>query len=261
MKIAPVLLAGGNGTRLAPLSQTTMPKQFLQFFSNNKSSFQITAKRIRHVFHNETLFIATNNIYIDIIKRQLNEINEINYTIVAEEEPRNTFPIIASITKICEQDDVLFFTPTDLIIEDKDKLARQIQTSSMYCYLNQKHILFGIKPTSPEGNFGYIKTKISPTSFKNNTGNNVAYDDIFNTSLFHEVDCFIEKPSIKTAKSFYINNNYYWNSGMFVFNQELLLQNITDYHKTIFNGIHINLTKTNDIVAVFTSGIINIIKI
>ena len=252
MNIVPVLLAGGNGTRLAPLSQTTMPKQFLQFFSNNKSSFQLTAIRIRHAFRNENMFIATNAIYADIVKQQLSEINEINYTIIAEKEPKNTFPIITSIVKICNKDDVLFFTPTDLVIEDVDVFARQIQISSMYCYLNQKHILFGIKPTSPESNFGYIKTKISPTSFKNNTGNNVAYDDIFNTSLFHEVDCFIEKPSIKTAKSFYINNNYYWNSGMFVFNQELLLQNITDYHKTIFTGIHINLTKTNDMSIVQT---------
>ena len=252
MNIVPVLLAGGNGTRLAPLSQTTMPKQFLQFFSNNQSSFQLTAIRIRHAFRNENMFIATNAIYADIVKQQLSEINEINYTIIAEKEPKNTFPIITSIVKICNKDDVLFFTPTDLVIEDVDVFARQIQISSMYCYLNQKHILFGIKPTSPESNFGYIKTKISPTSFKNNTGNNVAYDDIFNTSLFHEVDCFIEKPSIKTAKSFYINNNYYWNSGMFVFNQELLLQNITDYHKTIFTGIHINLTKTNDMSIVQT---------
>ena len=239
MKIAPVLLAGGNGTRLAPLSQTTMPKQFLQFFSNNQSSFQLTAIRIRHTFRNETIFIATNAIYADIVKQQLSEINETNYTIIAEKEPKNTFPIITSIVKICNKDDVLFFTPTDLIIEDKDKLARQIQTSSMYCYLNQKHILFGIKPTSPEGNFGYIKTKISPTSFKNNTGDDVAYDDIFNTSLFHEVDCFIEKPPIATAKIFYRSNKYYWNSGMFIFNRELLFRNITNYNQSVLNGINI----------------------
>ena len=248
MKIAPVLLAGGNGTRLAPLSQTTLPKQFLKFFSNNQSSFQLTAIRIRHTFRNENMFIATNAIYADIVKQQLSEINETNYTIIAEKEPKNTFPIITSIVKICNKDDVLFFTPTDLVIEDVDVVARQIQISSMYCYLNQKHILFGIKPTSPESNFGYIKTKTKPISYGDikNKNNNAIYDEIFNTSLFHEVDCFIEKPPIKTAKSFYINNNYYWNSGMFVFNRELLLQNITDYHKTIFNSIHINLTKTND---------------
>ena len=245
MNIVPVLLAGGNGTRLFPLSTTAVPKQFLPFFSNNKSSFQNTAKRIRNVFHNETLFIATNTIHIDIIKRQLNEINEINYTIIAEEEPKNTFPIIASIVKICEKDDILFFTPTDLIIEDVDVVSQQIQTSSMYCYLNKKHILFGIKPTSPESNFGYIQTKTSPTISNNNNKNNVAYDNIFNISLFHEVDCFIEKPPIKTAEIFYRSNKYYWNSGMFIFNRELLLNNITNFYKTIFNHIHINPNKTN----------------
>ena len=239
MKITPVLLAGGNGTRLAPLSQTKLPKQFLQFFSNKKSSFQLTAIRIRNTFRNETLLIAANNIHTNIIKQQLSEINEVNYTIIVEQKAKNTFPIIASIAKICEQDDVLFLTPTDLIIEDIDKLARQIQISSMYCYLNKKHILFGIKPTSPESNFGYIKTKTSSTLSNKHNNNDAVYDDMFNTSLFHEVDCFIEKPPIETAEIFYRSNKYYWNSGMFIFNRELLFQNITNYNQFVLNGVNI----------------------
>lgn len=245
MIIAPVLLAGGNGTRLSPLSQKTLPKQFLQIFNDKRSSFQLAAIRIRQAFRDENIFIATNAIYEDLVKSQLNEINEINYTIIAENEAKNTFPIIATAIKICKNADIMFFTPTDLVIEDVEGNIRQMQTACMYCYLNQKHILFGIKPTSVESNFGYIKIANPPIKIKRNKNidKEQIYDDVFNKSLFHSVECFIEKPPLDTARIFCDSNNYYWNSGMFIFNREILLNSILNNYKSIFNNINIDDTK------------------
>ena len=245
MIIVPVLLAGGYGTRLSPLSQKSLPKQFLQFFSNKRSSFQLTTMRIRGTFLNENILIATNEIYTDIVKRQLSEINETNYTIIAEQSTKNTFPIIASILKINTTADVMFVTPTDLVIEETDIFARQIQTSSLYCFLNQKHILFGIQPESAESNFGYIKIDTANHGIADKDtpcSNNHSCDDAFNTKLFHSVDGFVEKPPIKTAKNFYTSKNYYWNSGMFMFNTNVLFKNIELFDKAIFDNINVNAT-------------------
>lgn len=234
MKITPILLAGGYGTRLSPLSVQTLPKQYIQMFNGKKSLLQITVKRIRSVFRNENIVIATNIIYSNIAKQQLSEINEINYSLLIEQQQKNTLPTIASVAKIYTNSDVLFFTPTDLIIDNINAFAREVITSCMYCYLNNKHVLFGIKPTRLDCNFGYIK--ITPTANKSTGADNIDYDDVFNVNSFKQIKCFIEKPAVEKAKTLHKSGQCYWNSGMFVFARNILINNINCFYPSLLDN-------------------------
>ncbi len=202
MKI--VILAGGGGTRLWPLSKQEFPKQFLTLGSEY-SLLQQTALRFVSEIRPEDIVVATNSRYEEIVQRQLSAIEAIQgVQILVEPARRNTAPAIALSIRYLEErrqakgDDQVLVLPSDHLIEPNrlflDYLHR-IKTA----IAKGKIVTFGIRPTQPDTGFGYIK--IGP-----------AFDD-----FSYQVEQFVEKPPLTKAQQFVINPRYYWNSGMFAF--------------------------------------------
>ncbi len=201
MKI--VILAGGGGTRLFPLSRECYPKQFLHVIGD-KSLLAQTVERFLGLVKPEDIVIVTNEKYIFHVQAELKSIDAQEAHIIVEPVGRNTAPAIA-LAQIyckdklkCNDDEVLFISPSDHLIkpiEDFQKLIMQAEQTAKLGSI----VTLGIKPTEPETGYGYIEA----------AGNKE------NKSV--KVLSFKEKPDIKTAENYLKAGNYFWNSGMFMF--------------------------------------------
>ena len=218
MKIAPIILAGGFGTRLAPLSTEEQPKQFLPLLVGGFSFFQQTIRRLRLYFRHETLIIVVNIKHEELAIKQLAMICEFNVKLIVEPENHNTFaPILLGLMSN-KQVDLLFVTPTDLHINNYKKFVSDLQKACSTTYLQGKHAIFGIKPTYASTEYGYIKT------------NKIGRRGI------NDVLTFTEKPNKDLAVKFLADCNYLWNSGMFLFNTKLLKREIKKYQPQSFEN-------------------------
>ena len=218
MKIAPIILAGGFGTRLAPLSTEERPKQFLPLLVDGYSFFQQTIRRLRTYFRHETLTIVINVKHREMAIEQLAMIGERNVKLIVEPENHNTFaPILLGLMSN-KHADLLFVTPTDLHINNYKKFVCDLQKACCAPYLQGKHAIFGIKPTYASTEYGYIKT--------NKIGRR-RINDVLN---------FTEKPNSELAEKFLADGNYLWNSGMFLFNAKLLKQDVRKYQPQSFES-------------------------
>ena len=200
-KVVNVILSGGSGTRLWPLSRQNNPKQFLQIF-DKKSLFEHTILRNQDV-SDEYMLITNEAQYTEAEKQAANLATGIAHKII-EPIGRNTAPAIALAALSVPKETILFVTPSDHMIENgasyNAAVARAIELA------NQNFIVtFGIKPTSPHTGFGYIE-----------------FDK-------EEVLNFREKPSAKDARLFLEKGNFYWNSGMFCFKAGVLLDELKKY--------------------------------
>ena len=173
-----VIMCGGNGTRLWPLSRKLLPKQFLNL-TGELTMFQMTCKNAINL--NPTkIVIVCNYKHNHIVDKQLKELNIDNYLIITEPEGRDTCAAITSATLLCESGDILVMTADH--IWDNLKFA-EIVTDGVEKIKEEKSIAFiGIKPSYPETGYGYIKTKKSEGSFR--------------------VSEFKEKPSLSLAKKY-----------------------------------------------------------
>jgi len=201
-KIINVILSGGSGTRLWPLSRTNKPKQFLQLFEG-KSLFQHTLLRNQQVA--DEFMLITNEAQYEAAEKQALDL-EINIAHkIIEPIGRNTAPAIALAALSVDKDAILFVTPSDHMTADEDKyktcVSRAIELA------NENNIVtFGIKPTEPHTGYGYIEFEKE------------------------EVLKFREKPSAKDAQLFLEKGNFYWNSGMFCFKASVFLEELEKYH-------------------------------
>lgn len=209
-KVINVILSGGFGTRLWPLSTPENPKQFLKIF-NGKSLFQHTVERNNNLV--DQSMILTNAAHYKIATGQVREIGNFFDHEVLEPVPRNTAPAITLAALSVNKDDILFVTPSDHMIDDKEIYSKCVSEA---IELAKKDFLvtFAIKPTFAETGYGYIE-------FDGN-----------------DVKSFREKPNAKTAKEFLKNGNFYWNSGMFCFKAGVYLEEIKKhspeiYHKSV----------------------------
>ena len=221
--ILPLVIAGGFGKRLAPLSTIDLPKQFMHFFDNEESFFQKTIKRIRKFLITEKIVICINQRHINLVKEQLKKICEDNYILICEQESRNTFASVLLGIKIAEilKADTMFVSPADSFIENEDLFCKNIQTATLQSLITERHVVFGVKPTKVEDKYGYIKI---------NSGKSKTFEQC----VFFNVDRFIEKPELAKAKQFIEQGNYFWNSGHFVFNVEKLQEEIKKYQTKAF---------------------------
>lgn len=211
--ILPVILAGGSGERLWPLSRTAYPKQFLNLFASSHSLFQNTIHRLPENAKFLPPLVVCHTDYRFIVAQQLQEINRNYSAIILEPIGKNTAPAITLAALWAQEhtpDATLLVLPADHFISEPDVLQHTIleAVASAATAL----VTFGIQVTSPQTGFGYIKA-----------------DDKDSNKILE----FIEKPDLERATTFYNSANYYWNSGMFLFTAQVFLTELTTYQPDI----------------------------
>lgn len=201
-----VILAGGSGSRLWPLSRELYPKQLLNLYST-ESLLQSTFERLNRFIPSENIVSVTNTKHSSSVKMQLGQLSG-NSIILSEPISKNTAPAIAlSVKYIIENsnnDETVLVVPSDLLIENNELFEQSINDAKEY--VDQGYLVtFGVKPTYPETGFGYIKSE---------NGKAVK---------------FSEKPDIRTAEKYIQEDDYYWNSGIFMFKVSAMIQELEKY--------------------------------
>lgn len=214
MKI--IILAGGGGTRLFPLSRACYPKQFLKI-AGEKSLLQQTVERFLIIAKQEDIVIVTNKDYIFHVQEDLHEIGAEKINVITEPTGKNTAPAIALAISYCKDclncndDEILFVSPADHLIKPSKKFAELVQQAEQVSKEKNDIITIGIKPTKPETGYGYIQTA-------DKIGENV-----------FTVKSFKEKPDKVTAEKYLAEGNYYWNAGMFMFSIGRIVAELEQY--------------------------------
>ena len=202
-------MAGGQGTRLYPLSTAEKPKQFLDLLGVGKTLIQLTYERFKTVDPEARFWVVTSKDYIHWIKEQLPSIPDDQ--ILAEPTPRNTAPCISyAIWKIKARFGVcnIVVSPSDAFVSSIDLFAVTIRKALKFtCSRTPSIVCVGIKPTNPNTGYGYIEI---PSLDEMQT--------IDNEPDIVKVKRFREKPDLETAKSYLEAGNYLWNAGIFVWN-------------------------------------------
>lgn len=217
MKI--IILAGGGGTRLFPLSRDCYPKQFLHVI-DNKSLLAQTIERFLGLVEAKDIIIVTNERYIFHVQAELKTINAQEAHIITEPMGKNTAPAIALAQSYCQDvlqcddDEILFVSPSDHLIKPIDAFQDLIREAQDVAKDNI--VTLGIKPTKPEIGYGYIEAEK-------------------NSDLAKKVISFKEKPDLATAKEYIASGNYYWNGGMFMFSIATMQAELTKYMPAIID--------------------------
>jgi mannose-1-phosphate guanylyltransferase len=203
--ITHVILTGGVGSRLWPLSRRSQPKQYLDIF-DGKSLFEMTVDRNRNVADKVMVVGNIDNCHLS---RKVLEKTNTEYIDIIESTPRNTAAAIAFAAFAAGPDDILIVTPSDHIIDDMT--AYQAAVEEAVEKASEGYIVtFGILPTKPETGYGYIERK---------------GDDVVS---------FREKPNQVTAADFIAKGNFLWNSGMFCFKAGVLLEELKAFHPEVY---------------------------
>lgn len=219
-----VIMAGGKGTRLWPLSRNSKPKQ-LQNFIGTDTMIQDTYKRVVKLIDPSHIYISTNKNYIAEIKKQLPEIPKSNYII--EPIARNTGPAIGLVAvKISNinPDAVITTIASDHVVTKVDNFLESIEISQDMVTKDPSYIgTIGIKPTTPHTGFGYIqKGKFIKEA-----------DD----AEIYKVKQFVEKPDFKTAKKYLESKDYFWNASYFTFSAKNILDLFKQYEPEIYKHL------------------------
>lgn len=201
-----IILSGGVGSRFWPLSRESEPKQFLNVCSK-KPMIEEAIDRITPLIKKENIYIATNRIYSQRIKKCLKKLNISRSNFLFEPGPKNTFAPVAVLSKKINNLDseaVVVVLPSDHVIKHSARFLKLL-TEGIGIARNGYIVTLGIPPKRPETGYGYIKTKSK-------------------TSQFYSIDKFIEKPGLDRAKKFVRDRKYYWNSGIFIFKPQVILE-------------------------------------
>ena len=229
--IVPVILCGGSGSRLWPLSRESFPKQYLSLIKNSKYSLlQNTIKRISNIKNIISPILICNEEHRFIVLDQLNQINIKPSAIILEPVGRNTAPAItiSALQALKDyQNPKLLVLAADHEIKNKNEFINTIEKGIYYSNLDFL-VTFGIVPTRPETGYGYIEIE----------------DDIhINTKKGYPIKRFIEKPNLENARRFISEKRYLWNSGMFLFNAKAILNEITKYNLNLKKACSESLKK------------------
>lgn len=208
-----IIMAGGTGRRFWPYSRKALPKQFLDFFGTGKTLLQETVDRYKKIVPPENIYIATYRDYKELIRSQLPDLKESQ--LIIEEERRNTAPAIAYASHVIQTVNPhasIVVAPCDQLIlkgeEFKDAILRGLEFASH----SDKLITIGIKPTRPETGYGYIQIDEEESEEKG----------------FHRIKTFIEKPAAEFAEIFVHSNEFFWNTGIFIWHVDTILKAFHD---------------------------------
>lgn len=214
-----IILAGGSGSRLWPLSRDMYPKQLLSF-DKELSLLQQTYSRLNNFISSKDIVTVTNIMHYQDMKLQLNKINSDNI-VLAEPQGKNTAPAIAVALEYFKQvsndDDIVLIVPSDQLIKDTTEFLLSVKHAQKLAYQNYI-VTFGIKPSYPETGYGYIKTS---SAIENG----------------YMVEKFVEKPDYQTAEKYLSGGNYYWNGGMFMSKISVLFEEFSKYAPKIINEV------------------------
>src|SRR5690554_2286993 len=218
MKITNVILSGGVGSRLWPLSRKSRPKKYLPLF-DGKSLFELTVKRNGAVCTQVMVVGGIDNYQLS--REHLKGSSADSYIELVEASPRNTAAAIAFAAFSLDEKDIMLVTPSDHLIEDEkeyEKALRQAIALAGDGFL----VTFGLVPTRPETGFGYIEYE----------GN--------------EVVSFREKPSQELAEEFIQQGNFLWNSGMFCFSAGIYLEELKKHEPGVYHAAHMAFSKAEN---------------
>lgn len=206
MRIFNVILSGGVGSRLWPLSRKSRPKQYLPIFEG-QTLFQKTAER--NLAFCSHLIVVGNQENHHLSKKDLKNLDISNFTELVEACPRNTSAAIAFAAFSVKPEDILFVTPSDQLIDSNSEYSNAVNRA-LELAKRGFIVTFGLNPISPETGFGYIESK------------------------GEEVMGFHEKPSLEKAISYLSSGNFFWNSGMFCFSAGVFLEELEKYEPVLF---------------------------
>ena len=212
-EIKAVVIAGGSGSRLWPLSRSTRPKQFVNVVSEN-SLFEETVGRLANL-DISSITVVCNEVHRFHVAQQLRDIGQ-PASIILEPVGKNTAPAVALSALLSDDDSLLLVLPADHVVNDEAAFVEAI-SSAIPLAESGKLVTFGIKAHRPHTGYGYIKAGI-------------AIKDGF------EVEEFKEKPSVKVAEEYLSSGDYYWNSGMFLFKASRYLDELKKYRRAIFDS-------------------------
>ena len=215
--ITPVIMAGGSGSRLWPLSRSLYPKQFLAL-TGEQTMLQETLQRLTNLDVNAPLVIC-NEEHRFIVAEQLRTLGQTG-SIILEPVGRNTAPAIALAAEVTinDNDPLLLVLAADHVIQNTDAFTDAVKNAIPLAE-DGKLVTFGIVPTQAHTGYGYIKR-----------GNKVS------DSSGYGVNAFVEKPDSNTAANYLESGEYYWNSGMFLIKSSRYLQELQKYRPEIFNA-------------------------
>ncbi len=224
-----IVLAGGGGTRLWPLSRKTFPKQFLKI-KGELSLFQRTLNRLLRFLALEDIVVVTGRDYEFLVKSEIREMGlSLSPHVVLEPIARGTAPAIAlSLKYMVERlsvssDEVIFVTPSDHFIDPEDRFVEALVSAERWAR-EGRIVTFGIKPSSPETGYGYI-----------------AVDPSGGREGVYKVEGFFEKPNLERARLFLKRGNYFWNSGMFLFRVDVMLLELKKHRPEIGEKLDLSL--------------------
>lgn len=222
-----VILAGGAGSRFWPISSEELPKQFLDILGCGRTLIQLTLERFNGLIPKENVWVVTAEKYREIVMEQLPEIPSGN--ILFEPCRRNTAPCICyvswKIKKLNTKANIVV-SPSDHLVVDIQAFQSAIDDSLSFAAETDAVVTLGLKPTRPETGYGYIKADLTYSSSRKH--------NIF------RVDEFKEKPTLEVAKEYIQSPNYLWNSGIFIWNVNTIINAFRVYEpevSSIFEGL------------------------
>lgn len=213
-----VILVGGKGKRLRPLSTNARPKAFLSVTKDRKTMFRVTLDRIKKIVPKGNILVCANKAHAGLVKKDFPDIRKGN--LILEPISRNTAPAIALAANLLTRqarDAVMVVLPADQYILDEDKYLDTIKAGVEFAADNNALMVLGLKPVYPATGFGYVKV--------NSKRKNIL-----------KVERFTEKPDLKTAKRFVKDGRYFWNAGAFVFKADAILSAIEKFAPAICNA-------------------------
>ncbi|MFQ5555256.1 MAG: mannose-1-phosphate guanylyltransferase/mannose-6-phosphate isomerase [Acidimicrobiia bacterium] len=219
--IVPVVLSGGSGTRLWPLSRPQQPKQLLAM-TDERTMLRATFDRLAGIEHVTDPLVVCNREHHDLVWRELEGAGMDPRRVVLEPVGRNTAPAVAAAAALLIEDGTdptLLVLPADHVIEDEAAFRTAVEVGAGHA-ANAKLVAFGIVPSHPETGFGYIRTG----SAIGDTARTIAR--------------FVEKPDLETAREYLASGEYLWNSGMFMFGARRYLDELRRFQPDMTNAVH-----------------------
>ncbi|MEO8233005.1 MAG: sugar phosphate nucleotidyltransferase, partial [Ignavibacteriota bacterium] len=220
MKFYAVIMAGGVGSRFWPRSKKKLPKQLLQIFGDN-TMIQATVNRLSGLVEKENIYVITNELQRPEVINQLKDVPEEN--IIEEPFGRNTAACIGLASVIIKAKDpnaITFVLPADHIIKDVEKFKLTLENAAKFANESKGLVTIGIEPTRPETGYGYIQINDKPI-----------------TENIYKVLTFAEKPNYATAVRFVDSGDFLWNSGMFIWRCDVILDEIKNLMPDLHEGL------------------------